>query len=103
MAETGTRQAEHHDGKEARHEGAGARIAGKETVQVAGCAVIVAENEPRKIIQDVMPSRSRSISVQQPVGKQANRTCAQNGVAGRIHAALDEGPRIADDDTQHQS
>ena len=40
--EAGARQAEHHHREKSRHERAGRRIAGEETLQVAGDALVVA-------------------------------------------------------------
>jgi hypothetical protein len=97
------RQPEHHDGKEARHERAGGRIAGEESLQVAGGAVVVADDEPREIIEDVMQPGDDQYSVQGAVCEQTQRPRAQNGVAGGVHSTLQKRPGIAQHRGQSQS
>ena len=79
---TGAREAEHHHGKKPRHERTGARIAGKKTVQIAGGAVIIAEDEPGKIIQNMMQAGDDENAVQDTVREQADWPCAQDSMAG---------------------
>ena len=78
-------------------------IAGEESLQIAGGAVIVADDEPREIIQNVMQPGDDQYSIQDAIGEQAERPRAQDGLAGRIHSALQIRPRIAHDRSQHQA
>ncbi len=51
------RQTEHHHREESGHERARRRVACEESLQIASRTVIVAENEPCEVIEDVMQPR----------------------------------------------
>ncbi len=106
--ETSSRQTEHHDREEARHEGARSRIAREEAMQVArhrGAARRRerAEHEPRERIQDVMQARDEQQAVQQAEHECADRAGCREPVAGHIDRRLHRRPCIAEHDTEHQT
>src|SRR6266481_6251391 len=65
--------------------------------------MVVTHNKPSEIIENMMQPRDDQYSIQDAVGEKTDRPGAQDRLARRIHATLEEGPRIADQDTQHQA
>ena len=64
------RQPEHHDREVPRHERAGGRVAGKEAFQIAGRAIVVADNEPRDVVEDVMEPGDDQEAVEESISEQ---------------------------------
>ena len=70
--EAGAGQAEHHHREEPGHERAGAGIAGEEALEIAGDAVVVAEQEPGDVVDDVVQAGDDQHAVQHAVDEQAD-------------------------------
>src|SRR5882757_1800879 len=94
--QTSSRQTEHHDREETGHEGAGGGIAREESLQIAGGPVVVADDEPCKIIENMMQPSNDQDAIQDAIGEQADGPGTQDGVTGRVHAALECRPRVTD-------
>jgi hypothetical protein len=92
LREACSRQAEHHDGKESRHECAGSRITGKEAFEIARDAVVVAEQEPGDVVDDVVQPCNDEHAIQHAIGEQAKRPRMQDGLAQRVHAHFEPLP-----------
>ena len=91
--EAGGGQAEHHDREEPAHETARGRIAGEEARQVAGLAVIVADDEIGDVVEDVVQTRHQQQPVEQAEGEQAEPARGDDAAAQRVDTRVD--PRIA--------
>ena len=87
--QAGCRKPEHHHRKEAGHEASCGRIAGEEALEVAGCTVKIAQDEPGNIIYDVVQTRDQQQPVEQAVKEQAERTGTHHPLAERIDPAFE--------------
>jgi len=63
------RPSEHHHREEAGHESTRARVTGEEALQVARHAVVVPEQKPGDVVDDVVQSRDDQHPVQYTVGE----------------------------------
>jgi hypothetical protein len=87
----------------ARHEFSRGGITRKEALQISRGAVVVAHDEPGKIVEDVMQTGDEQQSIEHTIGKKTERAGTENGVARGIHTALDERPRQPQDRGEHES
>ena len=90
-------------GKKPAMKAPGGRVAGEEAVQVAGGAVIVAEDEPDHVVEDVVQAGDDQQPVEQAVGEQAERPGADDGVAEPVDAPLERRPAEAEHEREHQA
>ncbi len=90
--QAGAREAEHHHRKETGHEGARARIAGEEALEVARRTVKVPDDEPGEVVEDVMQASDDQHAIEHAVGKQAERSGTEYAPARRVHAVFDDRP-----------
>src|SRR5205823_6572694 len=81
----------------------GARIAGEEALEIAGDAVVIAEQEPGYVVDDVMEPRHDQHAVEHAVGEQAERPGVQHRATEHIHALLEVLPLGAERARQQQS
>src|SRR5882672_1073972 len=101
--QTSPRQTKHHDGEETGHEGAGGGIAREKSFQIAGGPVVVADDEPCKIVENMVQPGDDQDAIQDAIGEQADGPGTQDGVAGRVQAALERRPRVTDDRCQREA
>src|SRR5258708_1918356 len=95
--QAGARKANHHHGEKTRHERSGGRVAGHKAIQVTRRTVIVPDDVPDEIVEDVMQSCDDQHAIENAVGEQTERSGAEYGPAHRVHALLDVRPGGADD------
>ena len=101
--EARARQAEHHDREKAAHEAARGRIAREEPLQVSRHAVVVAQQEPRDVVQDVVQARHDQQAIQHAVDEETRAARVDDRVAHHVHAMLDHRPAVAKGGREQQS
>ena len=80
--QTGGRHSEHHDREESGHERARGGVPGKETAQVSLGAFVVADHEPRDVVQDVMQPGDDQQAIEQTVNEKPDLARPHDGAAG---------------------
>ena len=75
---------------------AGARIAREEALEVARHAVVVADEEPREVVDDVVQAGDDQHAVQHAVHEQPDFARAEHRAAHAIHAAFEHRPTPAE-------
>src|SRR5262249_54474014 len=93
-------QTEHHDRKEARHEGAGGGIACEETMKIPGHrfavgAGIAAEDKPDETVKDVMQTSDQEQPVEHTVNEKTPGAALYKRMADPVDASLHHRPDIA--------
>jgi hypothetical protein len=82
-------QAEHHHREIAAHEGARIGIAGKEAAQIARGAMIIAQNKPCDVVENMVQPRHQQQAVERAVDKEPDTAAGQSGTAEQIDAMVD--------------
>ena len=96
-------KAKHHHREEPRHECAGSGIAREEAFQIARHTVIVPEDEPGNVVDDVVQTGNDQHPIQHAVSEQPEGACMEHRAAERVHPVLEVLPLHTEQPGENQS
>src|SRR4030095_12048203 len=74
------------------------RIAGEETLEIAGCAVEVAEQEPGDVVEDMVQPGDQQQAVKDAIEEQPQWSGTHHPATERVDANLEPGESEAEQD-----